>query len=887
MIKKRMVVLLVGFMLGIGSQAFAEDENSLKEASTSKQVTSSSSELAEPSLIGNGQEKVQSSSPQISPQSTEVAGVFGTVPWVWYEETQELIFGSGEFPSASNTIQKNIETDPRLNGKKIKKITFTETVKAAQNSEELFAYLAELTTIEQAGLLDTSDVVIMNNLFSQSKKLVTIDVSAWNTSKVWDMSFMFIGAESLVYLDVGNWDTSGTRYMRSMFNGVSNLNKLDVSKWDTSNVLNMEGMFADTKSLSTIEIGSWDTSQTTTMNSMFDGSNKLTNLDVSMWDTSNVTTMRGMFANCSSLKNLDVSKWNTSNVTDMNAIFAGASDLSSLDVSNWNTASARDISRMYSGMSSLISIDMNNWDTSNVQSMYMIFNEAGSLSEVDISRWNTSNVASMSGMFAGASSLSEVDVSKWDMSNVKEISGMFYNTSSLTRLDVSNWDTANVEKMISVFQGASRIEQLDLSSWTMKNLTSSNEWNGTTDMFKGMTSLEALILGENTIFILDPQLPEKNDAPYTGAWVQEVGVNQYTSSTEFMQHYDGSRPGKYMREKLVNVTGVQLLPIASSLQIGEVHSVKAKVIPENATNQKVNYVSSNPSVATVTSDGIITGHNAGDVIITATTEEGGFQTRTTVTVTSKNPLVLDLFYLGIDSYVTGRVATNLGAKKAQLIVNNTVISTSNLSSTGSIELETNGAITSEQDQVEVRILDRKNNVLAQRKANIELKKYSVIIHPYTLYSHTLTGYTDFFHTEIALVVNGEKVYHQLLTITREFSLDVRAFIEYEDDEVEIIGYRYGEEITRTSLRIQQPDIYFDVPPYHVGDIYMNGKINGAGAQMVRLYVNNRRQQSALLSKEGEFQLLGISIFSPLDKVELAVYNQDGIEIARMTVSITD
>ncbi|MCR4804989.1 MAG: Ig-like domain-containing protein [Clostridia bacterium] len=50
----------------------------------------------------------------------------------------------------------------------------------------------------------------------------------------------------------------------------------------------------------------------------------------------------------------------------------------------------------------------------------------------------------------------------------------------------------------------------------------------------------------------------------------------------------------------------------------------ANIEPYNATNQEVTWTSSDPAIATIDENGVVTGVEVGDVIITATTKDGGF-----------------------------------------------------------------------------------------------------------------------------------------------------------------------------------------------------------------------------------------------------------------------
>ena len=62
----------------------------------------------------------------------------------------------------------------------------------------------------------------------------------------------------------------------------------------------------------------------------------------------------------------------------------------------------------------------------------------------------------------------------------------------------------------------------------------------------------------------------------------------------------------------------------------------AVVQPDNATNKKVSWKSSNEKVATVDEKGLVTGIMAGETVITVTTDNGGFTAECTVTVKNKS-----------------------------------------------------------------------------------------------------------------------------------------------------------------------------------------------------------------------------------------------------------
>lgn len=106
----------------------------------------------------------------------------------------------------------------------------------------------------------------------------------------------------------------------------------------------------------------------------------------------------------------------------------------------------------------------------------------------------------------------------------------------------------------------------------------------------------------------------------------------------------------------VHPTSVSVSPTTASIEAGETVQLTEIVLPSNATNKSVTWSSSNTSVATVNSSGLVTGVSAGSATITVTTVDSSKTATCAVTVT---PVVL-----------TDYVQTNsLEVGKSYLIVN--------------------------------------------------------------------------------------------------------------------------------------------------------------------------------------------------------------------------
>jgi uncharacterized protein YjdB len=88
---------------------------------------------------------------------------------------------------------------------------------------------------------------------------------------------------------------------------------------------------------------------------------------------------------------------------------------------------------------------------------------------------------------------------------------------------------------------------------------------------------------------------------------------------------------------VVSVTGVTVSPTnVSFTSIEATQQLTATVAPANATNQTVTWSSSDTSVATVATDGLVTAVGCGTATITATTQDGNETATCTVTVTIPN-----------------------------------------------------------------------------------------------------------------------------------------------------------------------------------------------------------------------------------------------------------
>ena len=136
-----------------------------------------------------------------------------------------------------------------------------------------------------------------------------------------NINYMFYYCNKLLSIDLSNFNTNNVTNMDRIFSYCSSLTSLNLSNFNTKNVSNMSYMFYNCSSLTSLNLSNFNTNNVIDMHSMFDGCSSLTSLNLSNFNTNNVTDMGWMFNLCSSLTSLDLSNFNTSKVTNMDKMF--------------------------------------------------------------------------------------------------------------------------------------------------------------------------------------------------------------------------------------------------------------------------------------------------------------------------------------------------------------------------------------------------------------------------------------------------------------------------------------------------------------------------------------------------------------------------------------
>ena len=108
------------------------------------------------------------------------------------------------------------------------------------------------------------------------------------------------------------------------------------------------------------------------------------------------------------------------------------------------------------------------------------------------------------------------------------------------------------------------------------------------------------------------------------------------------------------------VTSITLEPTSATLNVGETVTITATITPSDALNTDVTWTSSNPSVATVDANGVVTAIASGTVTITATNTNSGVSATCTITINA--PLdpsaCTKIFWFAVDADATAAGVEN-------------------------------------------------------------------------------------------------------------------------------------------------------------------------------------------------------------------------------------
>ena len=126
------------------------------------------------------------------------------------------------------------------------------------NLSYIFGILNNVEVVDISGW-DTSNVITMESMFSQCKKLKKIiGIENLDVSKLEDANSMFYMCENLVELDLTKWNPVSLQNTSDMFYGCSNLKIIkNIENWQLPNIKDVSYMFYDCAKLD-VDLSNWD-----------------------------------------------------------------------------------------------------------------------------------------------------------------------------------------------------------------------------------------------------------------------------------------------------------------------------------------------------------------------------------------------------------------------------------------------------------------------------------------------------------------------------------------------------------------------------------------------------------------------------------------------------
>ena len=201
-----------------------------------------------------------------------------------------------------------------------------------------------------------------------NQNLHTVDFNnQFDTSTATELGMLFYNCTSLKEVKgIENLDVSNVTVLQSLFYGCSSLVSMDLSAWDTSSVTNASYLFANCTSLQDVQLH-WDQTDTQnfiTIQNMFQKCKSLVSMEdsgVEDWVLPNVTEARSFFWQCTNLQTVDLSKWNPQNIVNLQFFFYECHNLQSFRMEGWNVPTLKSLQQTFANCYQLEVIDLSSW----------------------------------------------------------------------------------------------------------------------------------------------------------------------------------------------------------------------------------------------------------------------------------------------------------------------------------------------------------------------------------------------------------------------------------------------------------------------------------------------------------------------------------------------
>jgi uncharacterized protein YjdB len=248
--------------------------------------------------------------------------------------------------------------------------------------------------------------------------------------------------------------------------------------------------------------------------------------------------------------------------------------------------------------------------------------------------------------------------------NVRDNGSVYvYNASDLTSVgyiasgDAANSGWVDVPQGLQVFKRSNGLymviveDNLRAKDWVYEWCPSGNCTNDIVSVTGVSVSPESLTLNGSQTAQLTATISPANANNKVVKWTSgNASVATVTSSglvtgiaagtaTITVTTVDGGKTATCLVTVTnVPVSGVTVSPTSENIGTGGTTQLTAAVSPTNALNKTVSWSSGDPTIATVSTSGLVTGMATGSAIITATTQDGGKTATCSITVISSAKL---------------------------------------------------------------------------------------------------------------------------------------------------------------------------------------------------------------------------------------------------------
>ena len=440
----------------------------------------------------------------------------------------------------------------------------------------------------------------------------------------YNLAYMFYGCSSLVTVpNMDKWNVSNVSNMELMFASATVFNQ-PLDGWNTGKVQSMQMMFAHAAAFNQ-PLNNWNTGSLVNMGQMFYGASSF-NQPLGNWNLKSIAIVGGVQLSGSALDCINYSStlvgWanNLGNTTPINRTLDADNLTYGVDAATQQARAALRAAGWY------IQGDAQGTCTLPKQSQTITWNQtlAGTYGGSPITL--TATASSGLPVTYTSSNTSVATVS----GNTLTIVGGGSATITASQAGNDIYDSATrVTQNITIGKANQSITWNQTLSGTYGNppitLTATAS-SGLPITYTSSNTSVATVSG-NTLTIVGG-----GSATITAS---QAGNNNYAAANA-TQNITVTQP----------VTGISLNATATTLTVGSTGQLIATVAPTNATNKNATWSSSNTSVATVSSTGLVTAVAAGMVMITATTQDGNKTASCVVTVTvTSAPVVFSTFTL--------------------------------------------------------------------------------------------------------------------------------------------------------------------------------------------------------------------------------------------------